>query len=660
MNNPTLCLNMIVKNESKIISRLFDSVLQIIDCYCICDTGSTDNTIELITQYFADKNIPGKIVQEPFKNFCHNRNFALQSALGMSDFILLLDADMILDIKKFDKQILLNADSFNLLQGNNNFYYQNMRIIRNNGLYNYCGVTHEYINVPPNNKTLSISKNLMFINDVGDGGAKSDKSERDIRLLTQGIIDEPNNGRYYFYLANTYYDIGKYEVAIINYNKRIEMGGWQQEIWYSKYRIGLCYLNANKNSEAVYYFLDAYNYLPERLEALYEIIKHYRLSSKHKIGVEFYNIANKILMENHDKDGYLFLHNDVYNYKLTYEYTILAAYTGVKNINNECVKLLNNCLDKNISYNLLSNLKFYKNIWQRDTTINLDNKINIIVDGINTLFTSSSSCLIPKQNNKYDICIRYVNYYIYENGQYVNNKNIITINCIKELNNEFAVTNEKWFDYIDSTRLYSGVEDVRIFNDKGTIRFIGTGYHKSNKIGIVEGILNKDIDSNKLHVNEIIPQFKEDFECEKNWVYVDYKDSNYLIYKWHPLTLCQIDREKNVLIEKETKNMPNIFSFVRGSSCGFSYNNEIWFVVHLVSYEQPRHYYHLICVFDKNMNLLRYSAPFKFESEPIEYTLSLVVEDNRVLIPYSTWDRTTRIGVYSKEYVESMLRYRDL
>ena len=44
-NKPTLCLNMIVKNESKIITRLFDSVLQIIDSYCICDTGSNDNTI---------------------------------------------------------------------------------------------------------------------------------------------------------------------------------------------------------------------------------------------------------------------------------------------------------------------------------------------------------------------------------------------------------------------------------------------------------------------------------------------------------------------------------------------------------------------------------------------------------------------------------------
>ena len=79
---PTICLNMIVKNESKIIKRLFESVLPIIDTYCICDTGSTDNTVELIQEFFDSKNIKGSVVFEPFKDFAHNRNFALQSCLG--------------------------------------------------------------------------------------------------------------------------------------------------------------------------------------------------------------------------------------------------------------------------------------------------------------------------------------------------------------------------------------------------------------------------------------------------------------------------------------------------------------------------------------------------------------------------------------------------
>ena len=76
---PTLCLNMIVKNESKIIVRLLDSVVDLLDSYCICDTGSTDTTVDLIQQYFASKNIPGKIVQEPFQDFGYNRTYALKA-----------------------------------------------------------------------------------------------------------------------------------------------------------------------------------------------------------------------------------------------------------------------------------------------------------------------------------------------------------------------------------------------------------------------------------------------------------------------------------------------------------------------------------------------------------------------------------------------------
>ena len=187
---PTLCLNMIVKNESKIIRRLFDSVFPIIDCYCICDTGSTDDTVQIITEYFNNKNIPGKVVSEPFKNFCYNRNFAIQSCIGMSDYILFLDADMILEIKNFNKQLLNSSDSFYILQGNDSFFYQNMRIVKNNGLYKYIGVTHEYISTPSDNRILGFEKNDLFIRDFGDGGSKSDKFERDIRLLLDGIRDE--------------------------------------------------------------------------------------------------------------------------------------------------------------------------------------------------------------------------------------------------------------------------------------------------------------------------------------------------------------------------------------------------------------------------------------------------------------------------------------
>jgi tetratricopeptide (TPR) repeat protein len=293
---PTLCLNMIVKNESKVIIRLLKSVLPIIDTYCICDTGSTDNTIELITYFFQQHNILGTIINEPFINFEHNRNIALQHAYKtQANYILLLDADMCLSIKNFKKEMLLNYDLFSLFQGSEDFYYKNVRIIKNNGLFKYVGVTHEYISYPNDKgiKNTIIDKNILFINDYGDGGSKTNKFQRDIQLLLKGIENEPNNDRYHFYLANSYHDLGDYENAIKYYKRRIELGGWEQERWCSTYKIGKCYKELNNIEKAIYFWLQASEICPERIENLYEIINYYRLNGFSKQALLFYNIAKK-------------------------------------------------------------------------------------------------------------------------------------------------------------------------------------------------------------------------------------------------------------------------------------------------------------------------------------------------------------------------------
>jgi tetratricopeptide (TPR) repeat protein len=671
--NPTLCLNMIVKNESKIIRRLLESVLPVIDCYCICDTGSTDNTVQLIQEFFNTKNISGKIVNEPFKNFAHNRNFSLQSCVGMSDYVLFLDADMILKVNNFDKKSLLINDYFFLLQGSESFYYQNTRIIKNNGLFKYVGVTHEYIDSPPNSTSSQIEKDKLFILDIGDGGSKNDKFERDIRLLSEAIVLEPKNERYHFYLANSYHDSGKFEQAIEIYKKRIELGGWEQEVWYSYYRIGLCYKNLNKMEQAICAWMNAYNFSQLRVENLYEIIHHYRNISKHKLAELFYNIASNVLSKTVDKDKFLFLHNDVYTFKIYYEYTIFAFYNSVKDISQQIIKVLNHSHDSPINSNLFTNMKYYKQVLTANKKINFSNVTKISVNNEDIDFNSSSSCLINSKHGGYIMNVRYVNYYINSGGNYLNcDKNITTYNKYIELDNNFTVTNEKMFESEYDGRRYIGIEDVRIFNDVETneLLFIGTGYHKNEQIGIVNG--KYDINKNTLDYNEVKSSFSNN-GCEKNWVYVDYKNSTHVIYKWHPLQICKINQETNLLDLIENKEMPLIFSHARGSTCGYKYMNnvskcdnsismsiyetEIWFVLHLVSYEQPRHYYHMFAVFDNSMNLLHYSAPFKFDGEAIEYCLSLIVEDDRVLINYSNWDRTTSIGVYDKKYIDSLIKY---
>ena len=75
-----ICLNMIVKNESKIIIRCFESLKSIVDYIIVTDTGSSDNTVELMNKYLVDNNIEGKIYYEPWKNFGYNRTNSIMNA----------------------------------------------------------------------------------------------------------------------------------------------------------------------------------------------------------------------------------------------------------------------------------------------------------------------------------------------------------------------------------------------------------------------------------------------------------------------------------------------------------------------------------------------------------------------------------------------------
>ena len=84
----TICLNMIVKNEAAIIADTLDNILEHIpiDYWVIADTGSTDDTVAIITDFFYKRGIAGQIVQHAWQDFGHNRQLALDAAQGLSDY----------------------------------------------------------------------------------------------------------------------------------------------------------------------------------------------------------------------------------------------------------------------------------------------------------------------------------------------------------------------------------------------------------------------------------------------------------------------------------------------------------------------------------------------------------------------------------------------
>jgi len=208
----TISLVMIVKNESKVIERCLRSVSPYIDTYCICDTGSTDGTQSIIKTYFDQLNIKGQILEHPWKNFGYNRTLAVEAARGeipgrvgsTADFLLLMDADFIFIIKDPTfKTKSYKADSL-LIKYEGQLDYRQPLMVRANLDWKYIGVTHEYIHCPK--ATRVICDDFIF-QHVGDGANKSDKFVRDIQLLTDGIKEEPNNMRYYFYLAQSHKDL---------------------------------------------------------------------------------------------------------------------------------------------------------------------------------------------------------------------------------------------------------------------------------------------------------------------------------------------------------------------------------------------------------------------------------------------------------------------
>lgn len=663
-----ICLNMIVKNESAIIHRLIDSVLPIIDSYCICDTGSTDKTPELIENYFKLKGIPGKVVREPFQDFGYNRTKALEFCYGLpnADYLLLIDADMVLKIPhNFDvslfKQRISSGDAHYILQGTYSFYYKNIRLIKNRPNLSYWGVTHEYINLPDDTIYGFFNKEDIFIWDIGDGGAKSDKYERDIRLLTKGLEEKPNNDRYTFYLANSLRDAGRTDEAIETYKKRIALGGWMEEPWYSNYSLGKIYKDRNQIDKAVYYWLEAYACNPSRIENLYEIINYYRINGKNDLAYMFYRIASEKRNQIKNWD-FLFLEKDIYDFKLDYEFSILGYYINPENKDLvQCsMKLLDyHTVQPNIYNNIMSNYKFYVPQLKGEHEVKYEilSKMGDEMDCIkNYLGSTPSICM---HNGELIVNRRFVNYKIDEKGNYINGETINTINIIgsysiKEnilIENDIQILkyNENYDGY------YKGLEDIRLFSYKNEILY-NANRGVDGKMRIEHGKIM--FDDEFIHTKDESLLNKENLaNIEKNWVlFTDINNNLKCVYKWYPLTIGSI--ENNELKHIEEIKMPNSFKYIRGSTNGVSVGNEVWFLCHTVSYEDRRYYYHILIALDKvTMRLRRHTPFFTFTNNKVEYTLGFVKHKNQFIIGYSAMDKSTMfISVNEKSFSDMFNR----
>jgi tetratricopeptide (TPR) repeat protein len=329
---PKVALCMIVKNESHIIHECLNSIYKYVDYWIISDTGSTDGTQDIIQNFFKEKGIPGELHQDEWKNFGHNRTLALRHADGKADYVWMIDADDKVE-GNFVFPEKMEADGYVLRIGKPDFSWWRTQIFKTESKWEYRGVLHEYPACSIKEQPVLMKLEGDYRVDARTLGARNvgisviEKYTRDAETLENAMLDEPTNTRYQFYLAQSYFDSQQWEKAIDAYRKRAEMGGWAEEVYYSLYRIGIARALLDRPwPEIMSSLLDAYNYRPQRVEALVHISQVLR--QKYDQPAAAFIFARQAAEAPFPQEEILFVPDIVYKFHALDEVAATAFYAG--------------------------------------------------------------------------------------------------------------------------------------------------------------------------------------------------------------------------------------------------------------------------------------------------------------------------------------------
>ncbi len=327
-------LCMIVKNEAHIIRRCLESVLPLLDYVLIVDTGSNDGTRQVIREFLREQNLPGEVIDEPWRNFAYNRSFALQKLRECKDvdYGLMIDADEVLvyepdfDAAQF-KRGLTHA-LYDVQTRYSTVVYTRPQIFSNRLDFVYKGVLHEFLDCAA---LPSRAPAMGFFNRPLQDSARSRNTKKfqdDATVLEAALLVESDPfmlSRYTFYLAQSYRDFGEQQRALQAYLRRAQQGFWQEEVY-------LSLLNAARLKDSLGYdavhviqaFMAAHESLPTRLEALHGAIRCCRLNRQYQ---QAYILGHYALSLPAPKDG-LFIEQWINDYGLLDEFSIVAYWAG--------------------------------------------------------------------------------------------------------------------------------------------------------------------------------------------------------------------------------------------------------------------------------------------------------------------------------------------
>jgi Glycosyl transferase family 2 len=256
----TVAASMIVRNEAEIITRALSSLLGVVDVVCVVDTGSTDDTVDVIRSWAEDTGTDVVIEDRPWVGFDDARNAALDLARRHADWALVLDADETWsgDLSAAD---LSDVGVWEIDVYNGAMRYSAPLLIHRDVEAVWRFPTHEYLEHSSSPALLSSGRIVHH----ADGGTRVEKWDRDAALLTP--LADAGDSRAVFYLGVTEHGRGNLAAAAARFAQRAEMPGWSEERYVARMWQGDCYAQMQDMARATWCWLSAANYLPQRPDA---------------------------------------------------------------------------------------------------------------------------------------------------------------------------------------------------------------------------------------------------------------------------------------------------------------------------------------------------------------------------------------------------------
>lgn len=371
---PLLHFVMIVKDESASIAETVDSVKPYVDHYTILDTGSTDGTQDIIHERFGD--VPGEVFEEEFTDFSSTRNRVIELAGLKCVFVLMLSGDESLRLGSALRNFLEEHrswdwvkksrahEAYNMQIKYGTDVYDSTRIHRSDAAWFYVGVTHEYMtNARRNVATMRVKASdgvvpyLFHDLSNSDPAGKRRRWKLDLELLSGEWDKKPNTTRTAFYIGQTYECLRDYPNAYKWYKRRFDLGGWHEEAYEARFRMGrVSKYMKHPWPEVQQHWLDAHAFLPSRAEPLYAIANHYFHREKnYALAFLFAQRAAQLPFPAHLR---LFIDKPVYDFKAHDLLGIVAFYVGEYDVGERAVRKALSVLPND--RRLTKNLGFYQ------------------------------------------------------------------------------------------------------------------------------------------------------------------------------------------------------------------------------------------------------------------------------------------------------------